>query len=41
MPDNEIKWINVRSTPRKISLGIQWEGIIFNITQSKLAEICG
>ena len=39
MPDNEIKWINIRSSPRKIPKGIQWEGIIFNITQSKLAEI--
>ncbi len=39
MPDNEVKWINVRSTPRRTPLGIQWEGIIFNITQSKLAEI--
>jgi signal transduction histidine kinase len=39
MPDNEVKWINLRCSPRKTPLGIQWEGIIFNITQSKLAEI--
>lgn len=39
MPDNEVKWINVRGTPRKTPLGIQWEGIIFNITQSKEAEL--
>ena len=39
MPDNETKWINLRSSPRKTENGIQWEGIIFNITQSKLAEI--
>jgi two-component system sensor histidine kinase UhpB len=39
MPDNEVKWINIRSTPRKTAPGIQWEGIIFNITQSKEAEL--
>jgi signal transduction histidine kinase len=39
MPDNETKWINVRCSPRKTLQGIQWEGIIFNITQSKLAEL--
>jgi signal transduction histidine kinase len=39
MPDNEVKWINLRSSPRKTAEGIQWEGIIFNITQSKEAEI--
>jgi signal transduction histidine kinase len=39
MPDNEVKWINVRCSPRKIPQGIQWEGIIFNITQSKEAEM--
>ena len=39
MPDNEIKWINLRCSPRKTPHGIQWEGIIFNITQSKLAEL--
>jgi two-component system sensor histidine kinase UhpB len=39
MPDNEVKWINLRCSPRRIPQGIQWEGIIFNITQSKQAEI--
>jgi signal transduction histidine kinase/DNA-binding NarL/FixJ family response regulator len=39
MPNNEIKWINLRSSPRKTADGIQWEGIIFNITQSKEAEM--
>ena len=39
MPDNEIKWINLRCSPRKTETGIQWEGIIFNITHSKLAEL--
>jgi len=39
MPDNEVKWINLRCSPRKNTQGILWEGIIFNITQSKLAEL--
>ena len=39
MPDNEIKWINLRCSPRKTETGTQWEGIIFNITHSKLAEL--
>jgi signal transduction histidine kinase len=39
MPDNEVKWINLRCSPRKTVIGIQWEGIIFNITHSKLAEL--
>ncbi|MBU0623088.1 MAG: PAS domain-containing protein [Gammaproteobacteria bacterium] len=37
-PDNEIKWINIRCSPRRTEQGILWEGIVFNITQSKLAE---
>lgn len=39
MPNNQTKWINLRCSPRKTEQGIQWEGIIFNITQSKLAEL--
>jgi signal transduction histidine kinase len=39
LPDNTSKWINLRCSPRKKELGIQWEGIIFNITQSKLSEL--
>ena len=36
----EIKWINLRSSPRRIDDGaLLWEGVIWNITQSKLAEI--
>jgi two-component system sensor histidine kinase UhpB len=32
----DVKWINFRSTPRKIANDvIQWEGIMTNITQSK------
>lgn len=38
-PGNEIKWINLRCSPRKTESGILWEGIMLNITQSKLAEI--
>ncbi|MBI4938539.1 MAG: PAS domain-containing protein [Nitrosomonadales bacterium] len=39
LPDNETKWINLRCSPRTVQPGILWEGIMFNITQSKLAEI--
>ncbi len=40
MPDGEIKWINLRCSPRKTLHGeIQWEGIMSNISQSKQAEI--
>ncbi|HJV88527.1 MAG TPA: histidine kinase [Noviherbaspirillum sp.] len=35
----DIKWINLRSTPRALpGEGVQWEGIMTNITQSKLEE---
>jgi len=35
----DIKWINLRSTPRALpEAGVQWEGIMTNITQSKLEE---
>jgi PAS domain S-box-containing protein len=35
----DIKWINLRSTPRSLpGEGVQWEGIMTNITQSKLEE---
>jgi two-component system sensor histidine kinase UhpB len=35
----DIKWINLRSTPRALSgVGVQWEGIMTNITQSKLEQ---
>lgn len=35
----DIKWINLRSTPRPLSgQCVQWEGIMANITQSKLEK---
>ena len=35
----DIKWINLRATPRDLADGgVQWEGIMTNITQSKLEE---
>lgn len=35
----DIKWINIRSTPRAVpGEGVQWEGIMTNITQSKLEQ---
>lgn len=37
-PAQEIKWINLRCSPRQRSDGVQWEGIMLNITQSKQAE---
>lgn len=36
----DIKWINLRSTPRNTADGsVRWEGLMTNITQSKLEEI--
>ncbi|HZW14152.1 MAG TPA: PAS domain S-box protein [Noviherbaspirillum sp.] len=36
----DIKWINLRSTPRALpGGGVQWDGIMTNITQSKLEEV--
>lgn len=35
----DIKWINLRATPRPLpDGGVQWEGIMTNVTQSKLEE---
>ena len=39
LPDGEIKWVNLRCSPRKLPQGVQWEGMMFNITERKLAEI--
>lgn len=39
IPDEKIKWISLRCSPRKLSQGVQWEGMIFDITERKLAEI--
>ncbi|MCG3186939.1 MAG: hypothetical protein IOMNBAOH_01522 [Rhodocyclaceae bacterium] len=39
LADGTLKWINVRSSPRRVNGGsLLWEGIISNITQSKEAE---
>lgn len=35
-PDGEIKWVNLRCSPRHIDEDVLWEGIMLNITQSKL-----
>lgn len=36
---HDIKWINLRATPRRIDgVGVQWEGLMTNITQGKKAE---
>jgi two-component system sensor histidine kinase UhpB len=35
----DIKWINLRSQPRVLpGIGVQWEGLMTNITQGKQAE---
>lgn len=35
----DIKWINLRSSPRPVDMGqLRWEGVVFNITQSKNTE---
>ena len=35
----DIKWINLRASPRPLPDGsVQWEGIMTNVTQSKLGE---
>ncbi|MBL8473084.1 MAG: response regulator [Rhodocyclaceae bacterium] len=37
--DDEMKWINLRSSPRQLESGLPiWEGIVSNITQSKQVE---
>ena len=37
--EREVKWINLRASPRSIEGGaVQWEGIMWNITKSKVAE---
>ena len=35
---NDEKWINLRATPRTVPGGVQWEGIMTNITASKLEQ---
>jgi PAS domain S-box-containing protein len=37
--DGDLKWISVRSSPRRIGNGaIVWDGVVFNITYSKQTE---
>lgn len=39
-PSSEIKWINLRCSPRMLGNGdVHWEGIMSNITQSRVAEM--
>lgn len=39
-PDSEIKWINLRCSPSRLTNGnTLWEGMLLNITQSKLSEL--
>ena len=36
----DVKWINLRSTPRALGHGaVQWEGIMTNITESRLEQL--
>jgi PAS domain S-box-containing protein len=38
--DGSVKWINLRAAPRRVAHGeTQWEGIVSDITQSKLTEV--
>ena len=38
-PAGEIKWVNLRCSPRMLGNGdVHWEGIMSNITQSRVAE---
>jgi two-component system sensor histidine kinase UhpB len=37
---NDVKWINLRATPRPLEGGaVQWEGIMYNITSSKVEQL--
>lgn len=39
-PGGDEKWINLRSSPRRMTSGqLLWEGVVLNITQSKVAEL--
>jgi len=36
----DVKWINLRATPRRLADGaVQWDGIMSNITESKLEQL--
>lgn len=40
VPGGDTKWINIRCSPRRLeSRQVIWEGIVSNITQSKLSEM--
>jgi signal transduction histidine kinase len=39
LPEHKIKWVNLRCSPRRMPHGLQWEGMMFDITERKLAEI--
>ena len=39
LPSHETKWVSLRCSPRKLPHGVQWEGVMFDITERKLAEI--
>jgi two-component system, NarL family, sensor histidine kinase UhpB len=33
------KWINIRARPRKLDSGVVWDGLVFDDTQSRLAQL--
>jgi PAS domain S-box-containing protein len=35
----DVKWINLRATPRALAHGVQWDGIMTNITDSKQEQL--
>jgi hypothetical protein len=35
---NDVKWINLRATPIRWTAAVQWDGIMTNITESKLEQ---
>ena len=39
LPEGDIKWVSLRCRPRKMHTSIQWEGMMLNISERKLAEI--
>lgn len=34
----DVKWVNLRVSPREVPDGLLWDGIMLNVTKSKLAE---
>jgi two-component system sensor histidine kinase UhpB len=40
LPDNTTKWVSLGATPQNTPMGLpRWEGIVLDITQSKLGEL--